>query len=53
MQRTETPAQRDRSRDLLAEAATDYARAQERRAWQSNRDEIHRGAATVPARYGR
>ncbi|WP_331453037.1 hypothetical protein [Streptomyces sp. SS162] len=42
-----------RADDSRAVDALDYARAQEHRAWQTNRDQTHHGADTVPASYGR
>ncbi|MEU2185217.1 hypothetical protein [Streptomyces thermolilacinus] len=42
-----------RAADSRAQDALDYARAAEHRAWQTHRDQIHHGADTVPANYGR
>ncbi|KAF0649185.1 MULTISPECIES: hypothetical protein [Streptomyces] len=42
-----------RADDPRAQDAINYARAQEHRAWQTNRDQINHGAETTPAHFAR
>ncbi|MEV2203710.1 hypothetical protein AB0E11_27640 [Streptomyces fradiae] len=42
-----------RADNARSQDALDYARAQEHRAWQTNRDQINDGAQTTPAHFAR